>query len=185
MLNNIRLQIHFSNCILIEEFTDIAVFTEGVLREIKTGLNIANMVHYLVHFASRFSQYIIPSSLCEMHLQGIMVVVLVIVDGIYLYSSIPWFPLGTSQRGNWPGLLVVVLGTVHGAFLSSVIFSYHLQEVCFFSASRYGAVLLPSSPGALHDLAKDNELAKLLNAFVQEKSGCRCYCMLCKYNLIS
>lgn len=41
----------------------------------------------------------------------------------------------------------------------------------FSLASRYGAVLLPSSPGALHDLAKDNELAKLLNAFVQEKSG--------------
>ena len=41
----------------------------------------------------------------------------------------------------------------------------------FFPASRYAAVLLPSSPGAVHDLAKDNELAKLLNAFVQEKSG--------------
>ena len=51
----------------------------------------------------------------------------------------------------------------------------------YFPASRYGAVLLPSSPGALHDLAKDNELAKLLNAFVQEKSGYQCYYML--YNL--
>ena len=40
----------------------------------------------------------------------------------------------------------------------------------FSAASRYSAVLIPSSPGALHDLAKDNELAKLLNAFIQEKS---------------
>ena len=52
----------------------------------------------------------------------------------------------------------------------------------YFPASRYGAVLLPSSPGALHDLAKDNELAKLLNAFVQEKSEFQCYCMLFEYN---
>ncbi|CAH3022389.1 unnamed protein product [Porites evermanni] len=36
-------------------------------------------------------------------------------------------------------------------------------------ASRYGAVLIPSAPGALYDLAQDNELAKLLNTFVQEK----------------
>ena len=44
----------------------------------------------------------------------------------------------------------------------------------FFSAvaSRYGAVLIPSAPGALYDLAQDNELAKLLNTFVQEKSEC-------------
>ena len=39
-------------------------------------------------------------------------------------------------------------------------------------ASRYGAVLIPSAPGALYDLAQDNELAKLLNTFVQEKSEC-------------
>lgn len=38
-------------------------------------------------------------------------------------------------------------------------------------ASRYGAVLIPSAPGALHDLAQDSELAKLLNTFVHEKSG--------------
>ncbi|CAH3040041.1 glutamine amidotransferase-like class 1 domain-containing protein 1 [Pocillopora verrucosa] len=36
-------------------------------------------------------------------------------------------------------------------------------------ASRYGAVLIPSAPGALHDLAQDSELAKLLNTFVHEK----------------
>jgi len=57
---------------------------------------------------------------------------------------------------------------INGAFLSSVII---YRKFVFFPAARYGAVLLPSSPGALHDLAKDNELAKLLNAFVQEKSG--------------
>lgn len=38
------------------------------------------------------------------------------------------------------------------------------------AASRYGAILIPSSPGALHDLAQNTELAKLLNAFVHEKS---------------
>ena len=63
--------------------------------------------------------------------------------------------------------------------LSSVIV---YRKFVFCPASRYGAVLLPSSPGALHDLAKDNELAKLLNAFVQEKSGYQCYCMLFEYN---
>lgn len=36
-------------------------------------------------------------------------------------------------------------------------------------ASRYGAILIPSSPGALHDLAQNTELAKLLNAFIHEK----------------
>lgn len=51
------------------------------------------------------------------------------------------------------------------------IICMYRMSVIFFPASRYGAVLLPSSPGALHDLAKDNELAKLLNAFVQDKSG--------------
>ena len=49
-----------------------------------------------------------------------------------------------------------------------------VKKKMFFSvlASRYGAVLIPSAPGALYDLAQDNELAKLLNTFVQEKSEC-------------
>lgn len=57
---------------------------------------------------------------------------------------------------------------INGAYLS-VVSIY--RKFVYSPASRYGAVLLPSSPGALHDLAEDNELAKLLNAFVQEKSG--------------
>lgn len=46
-----------------------------------------------------------------------------------------------------------------------------LTFVLEFLASRYGAVLIPSALGALHDLAQDSELAKLLNTFVHEKSG--------------
>ena len=48
--------------------------------------------------------------------------------------------------------------------------SFSDLTLLFSAASRYGAVLIPSAPGALHDLAQDNELAKLLNAFVHEKS---------------
>ncbi|XP_031559670.1 glutamine amidotransferase-like class 1 domain-containing protein 1 [Actinia tenebrosa] len=36
-------------------------------------------------------------------------------------------------------------------------------------AFRYSAILIPNAPGALHDLVNDEELAKLLNVFIQEK----------------
>lgn len=38
-------------------------------------------------------------------------------------------------------------------------------------AGRYSALLLPSAPGALHDLATDKDLAQLLSQFVSEKKG--------------
>ena len=76
-------------------------------------------------------------------------------------------------------------------FVAAEINIYHLQSVRFESvwglflvfvhyptASRYGAILIPSSPGALHDLAQNTELAKLLNAFIHEKSECT----ICVFN---
>lgn len=49
-----------------------------------------------------------------------------------------------------------------------IIISF-LELTHFSAASRFGAILIPSSPGALHDLAQNNELAKVLNAFIHEK----------------
>ncbi len=39
-----------------------------------------------------------------------------------------------------------------------------------FAASRYGAILLPSAPGAVSDLAHNQDLAQILRHFVDEKS---------------
>ncbi|XP_006813689.1 glutamine amidotransferase-like class 1 domain-containing protein 1 [Saccoglossus kowalevskii] len=38
-----------------------------------------------------------------------------------------------------------------------------------YEASRFAALLIPSCPGAIHDLAKNKDLAQLLNNFIDEK----------------
>ena len=43
----------------------------------------------------------------------------------------------------------------------------------FFSASRYAALLLPHSPGAVNDLSHSAHLAAILHNFLQAKSECR------------
>ena len=45
---------------------------------------------------------------------------------------------------------------------------FHL--LFFFSASRYGALLIPASPGAVSDLAHNQDLTQILNHFIVEKS---------------
>ena len=39
-----------------------------------------------------------------------------------------------------------------------------------FTASRYGAVLIPAAPGAVTDLVHNQDLAQILNHFIEEKS---------------
>jgi len=52
-----------------------------------------------------------------------------------------------------------------------IMYSYNnIHFIQFSLAFRYSAVLIPNAPGALNDLVNDQELAKLLNIFIQEKS---------------
>ena len=68
--------------------------------------------------------------------------------------------------------MIVLLLIISCKWLTFSLLTLLKKDVFSAVASRYGAVLIPSAPGALYDLAQDNELAKLLNTFVQEKSEC-------------
>ena len=43
-------------------------------------------------------------------------------------------------------------------------------KLLLFPASRFSAILIPSSPGALYDLAENEIMAGLLNRFIEQKS---------------
>ena len=49
-------------------------------------------------------------------------------------------------------------------------FNVVLTCICS-TASRFSALLIPSCPGALHDLAENEEMAVLLNRFIEQKSN--------------
>ena len=45
-----------------------------------------------------------------------------------------------------------------------------LKQFGLFTASRYGAVLIPAAPGAVTDLVHNKDLGQILNHFIEEKS---------------
>ena len=45
-----------------------------------------------------------------------------------------------------------------------------LLEYIIFTASRYAALLIPHSPGAVNDLSHNSQLAAMLQHFITEKS---------------
>ena len=50
------------------------------------------------------------------------------------------------------------------------ITEHRMKQFVLFTANRYGAVLIPAAPGAVTDLVNNQDLAQILDHFIEEKS---------------
>ena len=61
---------------------------------------------------------------------------------------------------------------------SYLIAHFNTSFIILFTASDYSVLLIPNSPGAVHDLSNHRELGNILNAFIADRSKTWCLFIL-------